>query len=113
MSTSTRPMVQLIRISSWTRILTKSTERNRSVVSKLGKTKIPDLSVKYASLRGRLVGAKMAELRTLQHVASPQFTTATSPQLFAGFNFPEPWPEELPMEPNFGHGTIGHSQFGF
>lgn len=101
-----------MKIYSWTKILTKSTERNRSVVQKLERTDIPRLAVTYAPLRGQIVGAKMAELRTFQH-AAPQFTMATSQQLSMNFNPAESlyW-EESPMQLEFEQGTMGFSRFG-
>ncbi|KAK3047168.1 hypothetical protein LTR09_011370 [Extremus antarcticus] len=72
--------------NSWTKILTKSTERNRSVIRKLRQTPILTLAGEYATLRERIVSFKMAELQSLQHAILPEVATAPSQSLFEGLD---------------------------
>ncbi len=99
--------------NSWTKILTKSTERNRSVISRMRAVDIPALAGRYSSMRESIVNAKMAELRTVQHAAFPDVATVPSQGLSAAFDTVEQdlW-AGLTMEPNFEYAPFDWSEFG-
>lgn len=99
-------------ICSWTKILTKSTDRYRAVVDRLAQTEIPRLSVKFGPLREQIVHAKLAELRTIQYSAPP-LTEAIFQQPFAALQGPEltPW-AGLPVQLECVHGTMRYLQSG-
>jgi len=94
--------------TNWTKILTKSTDRNRSVMRSLSETEIPALAVKYACLRERIVGAKLTELWALQQAGPSQFIAAPSQELSVGVDLLEqlPW-ADVTTEPDLGYSQAG------
>ena len=69
MSFFTRFEVCSTELRSWTRIITKSTNRMTEAVRQLSTTGIPDWAAQYALLRQGIVGAKMSELQASCHPA--------------------------------------------
>ncbi|KAK5674070.1 hypothetical protein LTS10_013165 [Elasticomyces elasticus] len=56
---------------SWTKVLTKSTEKFDSVIAELRHTVFPQSAEIYRPLRVLVVKAKLEELKTIQHVPTP------------------------------------------
>jgi len=72
--------------SNWTKILTKGTERHRSVVHNLSLTTIAPFARQYAALRERVVSTKLAELQSLQHVSPSEAAPGPSQNLLEGLH---------------------------
>ena len=68
--------VRSTELRSWTRIVTKSTDRMTEAVRQLSTTEITGWAAQYALLRQSIVGAKMSELQASCHPAQLPTTNA-------------------------------------
>lgn len=103
-------------LHSWTRIITKSTDRWKEVVRTLSESRIPGLATQYVPLRNHIVGEKMKALWNFwfstPHIPVGSVTQQewTVPQ--ASLAQPATW-SELNFEPILEDFTLEQYQFHF
>ena len=73
----------LTKLSSWTRIITKTTNRITEVVRLLSNTNIPRLASQYKELRQLIVGERMNELWNSFYSVQPPITEQAIQQQWA------------------------------
>lgn len=116
MSFFTRFEVRLTELRSWTRIITKSTDRMTEAVRHLLATDIPGWAAQYAMLRQSIVDGKLSELRASCHATQIPTTNALLHQdltdSLSSFDQPAIW-EAQPTQFVMGDDAFDQDAFRF
>lgn len=107
---------RLTELRSWTRIITKTTDRMTEAVRQLSNTNIPALATQYALLRQRIVGEKMNELWTSCYPTQPPTTNPVMQQQWtvplSDFAQPATWGDQN-AQFVMGDDSFEHNPFSF
>ena len=116
MSLLARFEARLTELRSWTRIITKSTDRMTHAVRVLLSTAIPGWAAQYAILRQSIVDGKLSELRASCHPAQISTTNVVLQQdwtnSLSSFGQPAIWEAE-PTQLMIGGDRYEQEAFSF